>query len=862
MKDRNNTDNKSNQGFSLFTVIVALAFIGILAMLVIYIAMANFQMKIEDMKNKDNFYTAEQALEEICVGLQEEVGTAMSQAYTYVLENYSKISSDEASMDELRQSVFRERYVQELVSILSVATDSAQTMTYNIDRLKEYIDHNREFLSGLQDEALLAVVTPEGKAPELQADYKRGVLLKNLKVIYVNEKGIASIIETDIRLGIPGVQFPTPSTLPDLMNMIVVANGGIICEGGTDATANAAKPIEINGSVYAGLLNTASADGKLVVTSKKGEKAPVSIKIQDNAAVKIASGERLVCQGEVEIGNQGSFSTGATVALWAQGISLASAKVTLEGKTYLSDDLTIETGAGSQVTLSGEYYGYGTPASAGKSKNKTYYEKYAPSETDQSSAIVINGKSTTMDLSGLQKVMLAGKNYIGTGKLSVITGDANNQDVMMGESLTVKGTQLAYLAPSELLYDGKQSNPMTYDEYLKVTDKPVTTESFHKPLEMWNGKSMADLGINESEPVKTVFFNDNPGKGAVYFYLNFAPANPNDQTQIAAASKNASLYMQQYFENNTLKEKMDKYLAFYLNGGGIKVNDSNSYLRCITNGNVLTFENGVNASGEPEGKSELNAATNTDMGYLTEEQIGYQNMWYALNRKMISSYELLNEKVEDPNGISYENGKSFHNEKDASRSVYDNLVNEAEMLSFISRNHNMDDKYSNGYLFETAAKEETLSAAMLHNSGETLKYQVKDSNDKTKYVEKEFPSEKKPFVIDSELAKSLRLVICTGDVEIGNDVTFNGIIMTRGTITLKPGSKLNSAPLEAAKVFQAQITDSALSGETISPKDFFWDGDHYVLGNSLTTEQGSDTGNFSHIYNVSDFVNYENWKKK
>lgn len=60
---------------------------------------------------------------------------------------------------------------------------------------------------------------------------KSGILLKNLKVIYVDPKGHAAIIETDIRLGVPAVQFPTPSTLPDLMNMIVVADGGIVCEG-------------------------------------------------------------------------------------------------------------------------------------------------------------------------------------------------------------------------------------------------------------------------------------------------------------------------------------------------------------------------------------------------------------------------------------------------------------------------------------------------------------------------------------------------------------------------------------------------------------------------------------------------------
>ena len=115
------SNRKKNQGFSLLTVIVAVAFIGILGLLILYIAMANFQMKITDMKGKDSFYTAEKALEEVRTGLQEDVGEAMSVAYIKVLETYSKdsdVSSADATLDELRQASFKELFVKELVSRL------------------------------------------------------------------------------------------------------------------------------------------------------------------------------------------------------------------------------------------------------------------------------------------------------------------------------------------------------------------------------------------------------------------------------------------------------------------------------------------------------------------------------------------------------------------------------------------------------------------------------------------------------------------------------------------------------------------------------------------------------------------------
>lgn len=64
---------QQNRGFSLFTVIIAVSLVGILGMLILYIALSNFQMKITDLKGKDSFYTAERALEEIRTGLQEDV---------------------------------------------------------------------------------------------------------------------------------------------------------------------------------------------------------------------------------------------------------------------------------------------------------------------------------------------------------------------------------------------------------------------------------------------------------------------------------------------------------------------------------------------------------------------------------------------------------------------------------------------------------------------------------------------------------------------------------------------------------------------------------------------------------------------
>ena len=178
------------------------------------------------------------------------------------------------------------------------------------------------------------------------------------------------------------------------------------------------------------------------------------ILLRSKGALDITSGDKVVSAGEVYVENGASFTSEAGVNLWAQGVRLSSAEVNLQGTTYLSDDLTVEKGSGSKVTVSGEYYGYGSPESARAENCRNWnngeglYKDWADSAL--SSAIVINGKNTTMDLSGIRKMMVAGKNYIsGTGVKSMIQNNAS--DIMTGESLTVKGTQLAYLLPAELL---------------------------------------------------------------------------------------------------------------------------------------------------------------------------------------------------------------------------------------------------------------------------------------------------------------------------------------------------------------------------------------------------------------------------
>lgn len=517
MSNNNNRKKQHNKGFSLFTVLIAVSFVGILGMFVLYMALSNFNMKVTDLKGKDSFYTAERAIEEIRAGLQQDVGDAMSQAYTQVLETYNKNTKlEDTSLDKQRQSDFEDLFIKELVKKLKI-TASEGSVTgnenrYSLQYLKNYVD-----LQINDSTESLIITNPAGTEPIMKSSKKTGVSLKNLKVIYVDPKGRASIIETDIRLKIPEVQFPTPSTLPDLMNMIVVADQGIVCEGAAGSTST------IQGSIYAGLLPDQNG---------------ISILVNPSASLNVSSGDKLVTKGTVDVGLNSTFTTGATVNLWAKGLNADSVEnVSLTGSTYFADDLTI-SGKNNNVTLAGNYFGYGSTVSAldDSCRFSTIYKQENVKTADLSSAISINGKNTTLDLSGLKKLMLAGKNYIASSKVPSGNMGTNTQDIMTGESMTVKGTQLAYLAPTEILGNSSMTeddrsamtNPMTFDEYntylgskgLKESGKDQVAVQWDTPVESWNNKTLKEIGVNPDEPVKTVFYN-NSSDGFVYFYLNF-----------------------------------------------------------------------------------------------------------------------------------------------------------------------------------------------------------------------------------------------------------------------------------------------------------------------------------------------------
>mgnify|MGYP001035972213 FL=1 len=127
---RNRSREQDNRGSAIIMVIIVMAFVGVLASVVMWMSMANYMMKATDRIAKDNFYSSETVLEQILVGLQGDASVAMTDSFSAVVQQYAELSA------ENRQNLFYTLYLNALKTRLQGADDKH----YDMERLAGYVD--------------------------------------------------------------------------------------------------------------------------------------------------------------------------------------------------------------------------------------------------------------------------------------------------------------------------------------------------------------------------------------------------------------------------------------------------------------------------------------------------------------------------------------------------------------------------------------------------------------------------------------------------------------------------------------------------------------------------------------------------
>lgn len=514
---------KSNRGEALIMVIIVMTVVSILGLLSLSVAYDSFRMKNVDRRATDNFYGAEKILEEICVELQEDVSELYTETYTEIMTKYNTYDTAEEM-----QYVYEKAFYQQMAEKLR--GEEGQTGYYDLDIIRAYVaDRNYDS----------TIVTIDADTEKNFLDKtNEGLYIRNIYVRYEDD-GYSDTITTDIKIEAPPVVFEKIAEMPSITEYALIADGGLELTGATENS--------ITGKVFAGLL----------------EETEVSVKLLNKALFTVEDGE-LITAGDIELEKNAGFTTDGETTLWANSVTtLAGSKsnpgmgnsVKLLGTTYIKDDITIN-GKANTLKLSGKYYGY-----SGSSK-----------KAEDSSAIIVNGVDTVIDMSQLDTLVLSGTSFVGTqgesysllSEIDPKLKDVNKSDVLMGDSVAVKSNQLVYMVPVEC--EGIESNPMTYDQYKKlITD----TEWESKALSTYiNGldRTIISYGNVKITPVFT-----NKMGGMVYLYLEFA------------STEAASQFFMDSYGNTENGQKVQQYLTNYVDK--ITFNQEISHIQ--TAGNYL-----------------------------------------------------------------------------------------------------------------------------------------------------------------------------------------------------------------------------------------------------------------------------------
>lgn len=124
--------HKDNAGSAMVMVMVAIALIGLLVSILMFVSYAGYQMRLTDKQGKNTFYTAETVLDEINVGLQEEISLALSEAYVDLMSNYGLYETPEMRRNRL-YTIYYDKLRENL------CLDAMHRTEYNIDKLRGYL---------------------------------------------------------------------------------------------------------------------------------------------------------------------------------------------------------------------------------------------------------------------------------------------------------------------------------------------------------------------------------------------------------------------------------------------------------------------------------------------------------------------------------------------------------------------------------------------------------------------------------------------------------------------------------------------------------------------------------------------------
>lgn len=800
----------NNAGNTLVIVLVVVAFMTVLGTVAVTSAMVGYKMKLVDKEVKRTFYSAEEVVDEIYSGLGMKTMKTLQGAYMNVLSNVTV--SDVWNGDVYKKQVtnneanrmLREKFTEDLIYAF---TETAWTSKDSMDS----IPGTDKFLELINSEIIespklaKAVCVDNISVIKKKVNNKDYYTLKftNLTVEYrTNNEADADDTQTYFsRVTFDGVidmdkyvNFATDTinSLREFEKFSLVGCLGVDIADGSDVTSS--------GSIYAGV-------GSLSPSNNEDEGGLV---LKDSASLTVKGGDvpSVISKGRIFV-NSAMFKA-ATANVWCVDLitSGSGAEVDIAGDTYVMDDTEIN-GDNSSIKFSGNYYGFSKDSFAVGSNNLN------------SSAIIVNGSNTKVDLLGINTLLLAGRAYIDYSKK--VTGE---NDYLTGQSLALKGNQEVYLVPESFMTEPGVENRNGKDvAIIKTAYNPVSNKKDIVWKKTDNGAATQVLDVADQENVVTILLNennffgyeylaaDNPFRivklgGRNYVYFNFKSTDAIKQYYDAIFSSKNDGKSQEWIASRDYMRTLLRNNVNELNQSSIlNVKDTNMTL--LVNGSLINatpddLENGVDGTvgGVAGAGSDRLAVNAIDMNNryklayrtlltLPLEKDGSRDLWEQIPDKVV-----VDEYLADL-------GDAKDDTKNTTPFTY--YVNESNMAS-----------YCNG-----SVSRETIN-------GTVLIYVSTDSN--------------ATYTIPKTVSSGI--VLTTGNVVVEGN--FSGLIMAKGKVTVDGTASLDNLATTVILDGNKELRD-CFKAYTPGIAD----------GSGSSSEEGT-------MFNLKyeDLITFENWRKQ
>lgn len=664
-KLRHNDDH----GSSFVLVIVATTFMCILASAILMGAMMTYKLKFYKLNSLNNFYEVETALDEMYAGVGAATNEHLYSAYTttaelvvvYDTKAQAYTTLDNKSANELFKKLFMTGFVADTnYKSLKNVTDTLQSFISNEydavdnpDGVRLDTSNMKLIYTDVNNKTTTQFYKNNGEIKtEKQSGYEndkvQSVTFKNVCVKRsVNLQGSTAgtyeqSITTDIVLTEPeyNVSFDTSSVSNNtLYEYAILADMGV--EVGED-NDNRTTDAQVKGNIYAAsdYYNKDYNDVAETKVTNKYESKPTTmwgtkessaysgIFVNGKNSTLTLNSDVVVCSGSLAAYNGAEINlsgrTQTLSELWADNIVIGGkdgGSLKASADAYIFDDTELNAEKASLKFTQGSYFGYSYNAQDTRSLNYLRQKGYLATGYKlrshfSDSAIIVNGKNSTLDLQDLNSLYIAGKSYIEFSKIAAssvpeddenITVDENAdyafttlKDYSTGQSLDVKTNQLMFLTQWSVVNNTEKVDPDTGITTVTL-QFPKTFEADANILDLYDD-FLKDLAT-EGEKGVTAIKQTVSGHDYYYLYIE----DGKDSSNVSNAEKFAEKYyklLQDYGDEISSKlYNVQKYEQFQ-----VKL--------------VLPAEGKINASGAVTDQNNddslfLRASTTTTMDVAT-----------------------------------------------------------------------------------------------------------------------------------------------------------------------------------------------------------------------------------------------------